>query len=93
MQNEFFEWDDDKALSNYRKHGVSFNEACTVFDDAFVVFLEDDRENYAEQRFQAIGISQNGQFLTVVWTQRNERVRIISAFKATKALRRLYEQN
>ena len=92
MKNAFFEWDDDKADANYRKHGVSFDEACTVFDDAFVIFLEDDRERYGEQRFQAIGISQQNKFLTVVWTQRNDKIRLISAFKATKELRRLYER-
>ena len=92
MQNDFFEWDDDKAETNLRKHGVSFDEACTVFDDAFVIFLEDDRERYGEQRFQAIGISQQNKFLTVVWTQRDDKIRLISAFKATKELRRLYER-
>ena len=92
MQNDFFEWDNDKAEINLRKHGVSFEEACTVFDDAFVVFLEDDRERYGEQRFQAIGFSKSGRLLTVVWTPRNNKMRIISAFKVTKELRRLYER-
>ncbi|MBO7555581.1 MAG: BrnT family toxin [Neisseriaceae bacterium] len=92
MQNEFFEWDNDKAIANLNKHGVSFDEARTVFDDAFVIFIEDDRERYGEQRFQAIGVSQKGKLLTVGWTQRNNKMRIISAFKATKELRRLYEK-
>ena len=63
-----------------------------MFDDAFVVFLEDDRERYGEQRFQAIGFSNSGRLLTVVWTPRNNKMRIISAFKVTKELRRLYER-
>lgn len=92
MQNEFFEWDDTKAERNYREHGVSFEDACTVFDDAFLVSLEDERERYGEQRLQVIGFAATGDLLTVIWTPRGERIRIISAFKATKELRRLYER-
>lgn len=92
MQNDFFEWDNDKAEINLRKHGVSFEEACTVFDDAFVIFLEDERERYGEQRFQAVGFSNRGRLLTVVWIPRNNKMRIISAFKVTRELQRLYER-
>ena len=92
MQNEFFEWDDAKAEANRRTHKVSFEEACTVFDDDFMISLEDDRERYGEQRLQTIGASASGVLLTVIWTPRNGRSRIISAFKATKELRRLYER-
>ena len=50
MQNDFFEWDNDKAEINLRKHGVSFEEACTVFDDAFVITQMDNRKDYGEIR-------------------------------------------
>ena len=92
MQNEFFEWDDDKALSNYRKHGVSFNEACTVIFDDFAIVEEDNRENYGEQRFVSVGMSEQGRILNVVWTQRNNKIRLISAFKADKQQRKDYDK-
>ena len=92
MQNEFFEWDDDKALSNYRKHGVSFDEACTVIFDDFAIVEEDNRENYGEQRFVSLGMSEQGRILNVVWTQRNNKIRLISAFKADKQQRKDYDK-
>lgn len=92
MQNEFFEWDDDKADANYRKHGVSFDEACTVFDDAFVVTEEDDREDYGELRLNSIGLSCKGRLLSVIWTPRRSKNRLISAFIPDKAQRKYYEQ-
>ena len=50
MQNDFFEWDDDKAETNLRKHGVSFDEACTVFADDYMLSYPDNRQDYGEQR-------------------------------------------
>ncbi|MBQ9619752.1 MAG: BrnT family toxin [Neisseriaceae bacterium] len=93
MQNDFFEWDEDKADANYRKHGVSFDEACTVFDDAFAITRIDNREKYNELRLCTIGRSTHGRLLSVVWTERNDRSRIISAFIATAERRKIYENH
>ncbi len=78
-----FEWDDDKAALNYAKHGVSFELATEVFKDPFGIERLDDREDYGEDRFILIG-SAEGSILTVVFTERSGRIRIISARQATK---------
>lgn len=91
MQNEFFEWDDDKADANYKKHGVSFEEAYTAIIDDFAITHEDDRMEYGEKRLFSIGMSEQGRILNVVWTQRNNKIRLISAFIATPIRRKLYE--
>jgi uncharacterized protein len=78
-----FEWDYNKAISNYVKHGVSFEEATRVFDDPFAIGEVDDREVYGEERFVLIGKARN-KLLVVVYIERGERIRIISARKATK---------
>ena len=92
MQNEFFEWDDDKAETNLRKHGVSFDEACTVFDDAFVITQPDNRNDYGELRKYTIGMSSHGRVLVVVWTQRRNRYRLISAYIPEPNQRKGYEK-
>ena len=92
MQNDFFEWDDDKANANHHKHGVSFEEACTVFDDAFVITEEDDREDYGELRLNSIGLSCKGRLLSVIWTPRKNRNRLISAFIPDKQQRKDYDK-
>lgn len=92
MRNEFFEWDDDKAVLNLRDHKVSFEEACTVFDDAFAVTRIDKREKYGELRLATIGMSNRNRLLTVAWTPRGERNRLISAFPATAERRKIYEK-
>ena len=78
-----FEWDDDKAAANVRKHGVSFEQAALAFRDLFAVEWLDMREDYGEERIILVGTSQ-GQILAVVYTEREERIRIISARRATK---------
>lgn len=93
MKDEEFEWDDAKAASNAEKHGISFDEARSVFRDPFAVELLDDRENYGEERYILIGMS-TANILVVVYTEREERNRIISARKAEPNERRFYhEQN
>ena len=92
MQIEFFEWDDDKADANYKKHGVSFDEACVVLFDDLATVKEDKREDYGEQRFISVGASGKGRILQVIWTQRETRVRLISAFKADKKQRKDYDK-
>ena len=92
MQNEFFEWDEEKADTNYKKHGVSFDEAASVFDDAFAITRIDKREKYGELRLCTIGMSNRGRSLSVAWTPRDERNRLISAFLATNERRKIYEK-
>ena len=92
MQNDFFEWDDDKAEANLRKHGVSFDEACTAVFDDFAVTFKDDREDYGEDRYFTVGESSRGRLLAVIWTPRNNRYRLISAFKPDKQQRKDYDK-
>jgi uncharacterized DUF497 family protein len=84
-----FEWDNDKTASNLVKHGVSFEEATRVFDDPFAIEELDDRKAYGELRFSLIGMAGN-RVLKVIYTERGERMRIISARKATKHEREYY---
>ena len=74
-----FEWDDLKAAENVRHHGVSFAQAAVAFRDPWI----DLREAYGEERIILLGMTSN-QVLTVVYTERAERIRIISARRATK---------
>jgi uncharacterized protein len=83
MQGDEFEWDDDKAAENLRLHSVSFEEAALAIRDPFSVEWFDTREAYGEERIALIGMSQ-GQLLTVIYTERGVRSRIISARKATR---------
>ena len=83
MEDEKFEWDDAKAAENLRDHRVSFEEATLAISDLFATEGFDMREAYGEERVILTGVSQ-GQLLTVVYTERGERIRIISARKATK---------
>ena len=82
-----FEWDKTKARANFRRHGVSFDLAKTVFEDPFAVELLDDREDHGEERFVIIGMAEGKVLLFVAYTEREERIRIISARRATQ-----YEQ-
>jgi uncharacterized DUF497 family protein len=81
--NESFEWDEAKAAENYVKHGVSFETAIKVFGDPFGIERLDDREDYGEERFILIGTAEEA-VITVVYTERNGRFRIISARRATR---------
>ena len=78
-----FEWDEAKGAENDAKHGVSFEAAAEVFSDPFAVERLDDRQDYGEDRFILIGIAE-GTVLTVVYTERDGRIRIISARRATR---------
>lgn len=81
MRDEDFEWDDEKSISNWRKHRVTFEEARRVFlDERRIEILDDDRD---EERWLAIGLVVTT-CLAVVFTERNQRTRIISARKADK---------
>jgi len=78
-----FEWDDAKAAANFRKHGVTFEQAAYAFRDPFAVEWIDKSAVYGEERVILLGMS-GGQILSVVYTERGERLRIISARRATK---------
>jgi uncharacterized DUF497 family protein len=81
--NESFEWDEAKAAENYAKYGVSFETAIKVFRDPFAIERLDDREDYGEARFILIGTAEEA-VITVVYTERDGRFRIISARRATR---------
>jgi uncharacterized DUF497 family protein len=86
-----FEWDKHKAADNFRKHGVSFDMACGVFNDPFALERYDDRDDYGEDRFIIIGMTAD-RILYVAYTVRNERVRIISARGAEPYEQRQYHE-
>lgn len=78
-----FEWDEDKAEVNLRKHGVSFELACEVFFDRNALSIADNSQAYAEDRFLTLGMAGGCVVLLVVSTDRDRRIRLISARKAT----------
>lgn len=86
-----FEWDADKAGANLAKHGVSFAEAMGVFGDPLEVTIADPVHSREEARFVSIGLSEVGRLLVVVYTEREGRIRIISAREAAPRERRHYE--
>ena len=87
-----FEWDDSKAESNLRAHGVSFREATTVFGDSMSITISDPDHSAAEMRFIDIGVSHLERLLVVSYTERGNRIRLISARRATRHERRQYEE-
>jgi uncharacterized DUF497 family protein len=78
-----FEWDEAKGEANFRKHGVDFETATLVFVDPFAVGRTDESAAYGEIRLLITGMA-DGALLTVVYTERGEVIRIISARRATK---------
>ena len=89
--NAEFEWEPEKAQSNFQKHGVSFAEAATVFFDPLSITVTDPRHSASENRFVITGLSYQRRHLVVVHSDRNDRMRIISARLATPAERKKYE--
>ena len=89
-----FEWDNNKAATNKKKHGVSFSEATTVFGDSLELTVEDPEHSSGEYRFLSVGRSSEGNILVVSYTEREANlIRIISVRKATKKESKYYEQN
>lgn len=86
-----FEWDDDKAATNEQKHGVSFSEALTVFGDPVSLTGYDPDHSESEDRYITMGLSFEERLLVVSHTDRDDRVRIISARVAGRKERRDYE--
>ena len=88
-----FEWDTKKRESNVNKQGVSFEEASTVFGDPLSLTIDDPLHSTTEVRMVQIGMSHNNRILVVVFTERENSIRIISARNATKKERRFYESD
>jgi len=85
-----YEWDNNKAQSNLKKHGINFADAVAVFSDDLAATVMDEYPD--EERFVTMGIDAFGQILVVVYTWRGEdTIRVISARKATRSERRQYE--
>ena len=87
-----FEWDNQKAARNLHKHGVSFDEAVSVFADGLALTFADTDHVESEDRSRTYGISNKGRLLVVVHTERRNNVRIINARKATRYEKSIYEQ-
>jgi uncharacterized DUF497 family protein len=87
-----FEWDEEKAEGNLRKHGVSFLEAKTVFGDPLSVTIKDSRHSIGEHRYIDIGLSSEERLLVVVYTEQQEVIRLVSSREATRAERKIYEE-
>jgi hypothetical protein len=86
------EWDPRKAKSNIKKHGVSFEEAATALGDPMAVTGADPDHSVVEERYVTFGISQKNRLLVVSHTEKGETIRIISARKASKGEREIYEE-
>ena len=87
-----FEWDSKKAETNARKHGVTFDEACTAFGDPLAVLMPDPDHSFGEERYVVLGMSDQQRLLVVSFAERPPRTRLISARRATRRERGLYEE-
>jgi uncharacterized DUF497 family protein len=88
----YFEWDPEKGVANFRKHGVSFEEATTVFGDPVAMNMPDPDHSLTEERFVLLGLSHRLRLLVVAYAERGTRTRLISAREATRKERRQYEE-
>ena len=87
-----FAWDPKKSASNLRDHKVTFEEASSVFGDSLAITFDDPDHSESESRILTFGLSEQGRLLVVSHTERRGVVRIISARRATRAERRIYEE-
>ncbi|MEO8007975.1 MAG: BrnT family toxin [Betaproteobacteria bacterium] len=87
-----FEWDSSKAHENESKHRVSFFEACEVFDDDHSSAVRDPDHSLEENRYLIFGMSKGAKCLVVSYTERGDRIRLISVRQMTPRERRAYEQ-
>lgn len=87
-----FEWDEEKAKANLKKHRVGFDEATTVFADPLSITIHDPDHSTDEQRYIDIGSSDQGRVLVVIYAERGSNIRIISCRKAIRSERKLYEE-
>jgi uncharacterized protein len=88
-----FEWDSAKAAANFKKHGVSFEEAVSALKDDLAATARDLEHSVAESRFITFGVSALGRWLAVSHTERRNSIRIISARLATRTERKIYEES
>lgn len=86
-----YQWDSDKAQSNLEKHGIDFADSVGVFEDDWALTLK-EQDVGGEQRLVTMGVDLLGRILVVVYTYREETIRIISSRRATKRERKVYEQ-
>jgi uncharacterized protein len=91
MQNDRFEWDDNKALANLAKHKVSFGMGCKVFDDDLSVEMDDEQFHDGEDRWLRVGMVA-GRLIAVAYTLRGEIIRVISVRGATPRKKRQYHE-
>lgn len=89
MLRSDFEWDDRKATDNLRVHGVAFQMAIKAFADPFAMEWIDDREDYGEERWNLLGVC-DAVILRLTYTERGERIRIISARRAERHEQAIY---
>jgi len=87
-----FEWDERKAAENSRKHGVSFEEAASTFADPASLTIDDPLHSENEDRFVILGISVRRRLLVTAFTERGDRIRIVSSRRATPNEQAQYEQ-
>jgi uncharacterized DUF497 family protein len=87
-----FEWDPEKARENEQKHGINFFEASEVFDDDHSSSVQDPDHSIDESRYLIFGMSRQGRYLVVSYTERGDRIRLISARQMTSRERRAYEE-
>jgi uncharacterized DUF497 family protein len=85
-----YQWDNDKATANLRKHGIDFADAVSVFSDDLAITIPDER--FDEERFITVGMDAFSRVLVVVYTWRGNEIRLISARKATRRERKQYEE-
>ena len=85
-----YQWNREKAATNLRKHGIDFADAVSVFADDLAITITDDR--FDEERFVIIGMDAMGRVLVVVFTLRDDEIRLISARQSTRTERRQYEE-
>lgn len=87
-----FDWDEQKAIANLRKHKVSFDEGKTVFNDPFAITIDDPDHSFEEERYIDIGRSVRGRVIIVSYTERSDAIRIISCRRATTTEQSKYER-
>lgn len=87
-----FEWDREKAEGNLRKHGVTFDEASTVFGDPLAMLMPDPDHSVGEKRYLVLGMSNRRRLLVVAFAERPLRTRLISARRAKRHERKKYEE-
>ncbi len=86
-----FEWDSEKDRENIKKHGVSFQEATTVFGDPLAATIPDPDHSHGEERYVTVGLSTSNRLVVVSHTEQGDNFRIISAREANSHERRTYE--